>query len=290
MNPDNAQPKPIAPVAPAGGAPAAPAMPAAPVAPATPPAPPAGPAAHAIPAGGKKIQVNSDGSYDPNLVNPDAFKERILAKYPDGVAKDGTKYADMDAADLTQKISQAYPHGMTEDGVPYVAFTDPGAKGGQTDALAGHPILKGVTDFLGMSGLSKGLTQAIYLNFTKDGQQLSSDLKSGKISYDDFNNAIGGLAKPNEVIGSAMQTASDVAIPSEAGSWVQQALKWAGVGALSGAGSAIEQGKSPAPTPAHLSACEPMNPLRWYGNVNAVCMTIRSGPRLSVSQDRRSRY
>ena len=198
------------------------------------------------PAATSIIKPNPDGSYDRNIVNPDAFKQRIVQAHPGGTSSDGTPYANIDAKELVQRAVKANPHGITKDGIPYVAFTDPGAMTGPTDTLAGHPILKGTSDFLGTSGLGKGITQAIYLNFTKEGKQLAQDLKDGKISYDDFNNAIGGLAKPEEVVGSAMQTASDVIIPSGTGSWLSQALKWAGVGALSGAGSAVEQGKGAA--------------------------------------------
>lgn len=204
-------------------------------------APAAAPAATSVP----QIKMNPDGSYDRNIVNPEAFKSMVVKAYPTGVASDGTRYADMNANDLVAKMIAKYPHGVTQAGVPYVAYQDLGAAKGPTDTFAGHPILKGISDFLGTTNLGKGITQAIYLNLDPQGRQLVQDMKDGKISYEDLSNAVGGLVTPNQVAGSAMQTASDAIVPSGGGSFLEQALKWAGVGALSGAGSAVEQGQSP---------------------------------------------
>ncbi len=54
-----------------------------------------------------------------NAINPDTFKALIVAKYPNGVAKDGTPYTKMDATVLTQKIVNAFPNGVTNAGVKY---------------------------------------------------------------------------------------------------------------------------------------------------------------------------
>lgn len=61
----------------------------------------------------------------PQSNGPDAFKALIVAKYPNGVATDGTKYADMSAQALTQKIVSKYPNGVTNDGRKYADFLTP---------------------------------------------------------------------------------------------------------------------------------------------------------------------
>lgn len=77
--------------------------------------------------------------------------------------------------------------------------------------LAGHPVLKALGDFTGTTGLGKGISQAIFLNFTPEGKQTLSDLQSGKITKQQFDNIVGGgLATNKEVLGSAAQTALTV--------------------------------------------------------------------------------
>lgn len=220
-------------------APKPPAVPAAPAMPAAPAAPAAAPAAPSVP----QIKPMANGSYNRAIVNPEAFKSMIVKKYPDGVSADGTRYADMNANDLVGKMVQKYPHGMTDAGVPYVAYQDIGAAAGPSDPYAGNPIMKGVSDFLGTTGLGKGLMQAIFLNFTPEGQDLQKRVQSGEMSYEDLSNVVGGIEEPHQVVGSAAQTLADVALPSGTGSWLAEALKWAGVGALSGGGAAVESGK-----------------------------------------------
>lgn len=65
-------------------------------------------------------------------ITPEAFKQRIIQKYPNGVASDGRRYADIDATELTQKIVTKYPNAVTNDGIPYKSFL-----GGQTSAASG---------------------------------------------------------------------------------------------------------------------------------------------------------
>lgn len=77
----------------------------------------------------------------PQQTNPDAFKALIVAKYPDGVASDGTKYADMSAQDLTQKIVSKFPDGVTNDGRKYSDFMPPQP----TTGSAGQPLLPNST-------------------------------------------------------------------------------------------------------------------------------------------------
>lgn len=59
---------------------------------------------------------------NPQDTTPEAFKQRILSKYPNGVSADGRKYADMDATELTQKIVQKFPNAKTNDGIEYKSF------------------------------------------------------------------------------------------------------------------------------------------------------------------------
>lgn len=58
----------------------------------------------------------------PNDLTPEAFKQRIVTKYPDGVASDGRRYSDMEASELTQKIVDKFPDGVTADGHRYADF------------------------------------------------------------------------------------------------------------------------------------------------------------------------
>lgn len=47
------------------------------------------------------------------------FKNKILAKYPNGVTNDGRRYADIPAAELTKMIADKFPNGVTNEWVPY---------------------------------------------------------------------------------------------------------------------------------------------------------------------------
>lgn len=52
-------------------------------------------------------------------LSPEAFKQKIVAKHPGGVASDGTPYASMEAGDLVQRVVDKYPDGTTADGHKY---------------------------------------------------------------------------------------------------------------------------------------------------------------------------
>src|SRR5947207_2481846 len=81
------------------------------------------------------------------------------------------------------------------------------SQGPDTSFLGGHPILKGVSDFLGLTGLGKGISQAIFFNLTPEGRWINDQLKQGKISPDELNYITGGgVATNKEVLGSAAQT------------------------------------------------------------------------------------
>lgn len=93
-------------------------------------------------------------------------------------------------------LSQAQSAGFTPTSNPDNSF------------MGAHPVLKAIGNFTGVNGLAKGLSQAIFLNLTPEGKQTLSDLQSGKITLDQFNNIVGGgLATSQEVLGSAGQTA-----------------------------------------------------------------------------------
>lgn len=82
-----------------------------------------------------------------------------------------------------------------------------------TGFLSGHPILKGISDLVGTTGLGKGISQSIFLNFTPEGKQALSNLSSGKITQQQFNDITGGpIASNKEVLGSAAQVALNVGL------------------------------------------------------------------------------
>jgi len=49
----------------------------------------------------------------------DDFKNKILAKYPNGVTNDGRRYADIPPAELTKMIADKFPEWVTNEWVPY---------------------------------------------------------------------------------------------------------------------------------------------------------------------------
>lgn len=80
-------------------------------------------------------------------LTPDAFKQRIVSKYPDGKANDGTPYAQMDATELTKRIVQKYPDGTTNDGHKYSDFLQPSTPTPDTSAQPKHGLLRNIADF-----------------------------------------------------------------------------------------------------------------------------------------------
>lgn len=105
------------------------------------------------------------------------------------------------------------------------------APGEDTSFLAGHPILKTLGYITGLNGLGKGISQAIFLNFTPEGKQTLQMLQDGKITPEEFDSIVGGgIATPNEVLGSSAQTATNLALLGESGPAMQ------GIRSLFGAG------------------------------------------------------
>lgn len=94
----------------------------------------------------------------PLQTNPDSFKAMIVGKYPDGIASDGKRYADIPARTLTAKIVQKFPQGVTNDGRKYKDFLTP--------TYIGQDLVKGTTDEIsgafqgGVNKFKEGLGEA----------------------------------------------------------------------------------------------------------------------------------
>lgn len=58
-----------------------------------------------------------NATYDES--SPEAFKNSIVEKHPDGIASDGRAYKDIPAYEITKMIVDKYPEGVTNAGVPY---------------------------------------------------------------------------------------------------------------------------------------------------------------------------
>lgn len=78
--------------------------------------------------------------------------------------------------------------------------------------LKDSPILKGISDIVGTTGLGKGLSQALFLHTTPEGKDVQKMLEEGKISFDEFNDILGGLATPQEILGSSAQIATNIGL------------------------------------------------------------------------------
>lgn len=104
-------------------------------------------------------------------------------------------------------------------------------------------------DFLGMGGLAKGIRQAAFLNFDPSGKDLVKRLRDGSLTQEEFDYAIGGLASPKEVIGSAAQTGLNIATagmgvskaPTALGRIAGNTARSAAIGGGLSAGSALER-------------------------------------------------
>ena len=82
--------------------------------------------------------------------------------------------------------------------------------------LESHPNLRAISDFTGTTKLGKGISQSLFLNFTKNGKDILQQYNDGKISEEDFNKIIGGpIATNKEVLGSAANTAANIALFGE---------------------------------------------------------------------------
>lgn len=108
--------------------------------------------------------------------------------------------------------------------------------------LEGHGVLKGISDFIGTTGLGKGLAQGIFLKFTPEGKDILKRIENGEMQYSDLENIIGKGVTNKEIIGSGIQTAASFtglgkALPSIAG----RIGVGTAVGTGIGAGGALQQ-------------------------------------------------
>jgi len=158
------------------------------------------------------------------------FGKQIKNKYP--------QYSDLPDSDLGQKMLSKYPQ--------YQELLNQNNASEKTDTfLTGHSILRGISDFLGLTGLAKGASQAIFLNFTKEGKDIQKMMEEGKITPDEYDKILGGgLATGGEVAGSGIKTATTIlGMGKPATTALGRIGVGAGIGAGYGAGSAIEQEK-----------------------------------------------
>lgn len=155
------------------------------------------------------------------------FGQQIKSKYP--------QYKDIPDNELGQKMLTKYPQYQN-----IITTAEPK----KIDTfLSGHSILKGINDLIGTTGLAKGATQAIFLNFTKEGKDIQRMLDEGKITPEEYDSIIGGgLATPKEVIGSAVKTATTIGgLGTPAKTAVGRIATGTAIGAGYGLGEGIEK-------------------------------------------------
>ena len=101
-----------------------------------------------------------------------------------------------------------FPQSQTQTQTPEIPAPEVKKEG----FLSNHPIIKGVADATGVTGLGKGISQAIFFK-TKEGKEIQKLFDEGKISLDEYNKIIGGgVASGGEIFGSGAQTAATIAM------------------------------------------------------------------------------
>lgn len=158
------------------------------------------------------------------------FGQTIKQKYP--------QYSDIADAELGEKMLTKYPQ--------YQDLVKQDVAGEKVGGfLEGQRVLKGINDLIGTTGLAKGITQGIFLKFTPEGKDLLNQVAEGKITQEDVEKIIGKTATTKEILGSAIQTGATAiaATVPVAGSILGKAAQFGGIGALSGAGGALERGE-----------------------------------------------
>ena len=119
------------------------------------------------------------------------FGKTIKAKYP--------QYNDLPDADLGQRMLAKYPQ--------YKDLVKGPPASPKADAfLAGHPVLKGISDFVGTTNLGKGIAQGIFLKFTPEGKNLLKLMGQGQVKQEEIEDIIGKAPTTKQIIGSALQT------------------------------------------------------------------------------------
>lgn len=188
-------------------------------------------------------------------LTPEAFKQMILAKHPNGIASDGMSYAQMDAMDLTQKIVSKYPNGVTNDGHKYSDYlAAPTAQSNDNGGLFGT-IFNGAKT-VGQAILNPAVSLGTHLGQATAGATANI---AGAIGDTDLQNKINtrynalpstqntalggdvsklqpGLTGAEQLTGDVVQNAA-FAIPGEG------VLGAIGSGVALGAGSAASQGQ-----------------------------------------------
>ena len=117
--------------------------------------------------------------------------------------------------------------------------------------LKGHPVLKGISDIVGTTGLGRGIAQGIFLKFTPEGKELLRQVSEGKLKQKDVENVIGKTATTKEILGSAAQTATTIATaglgaakaPTAIGRIAETGVKLGGISAISGGARAFGEDK-----------------------------------------------
>lgn len=56
------------------------------------------------------------------MPNPTEFKQLLISKYPNGVAADGRRYADIPDEEITKMVVNKYPDGVTSAGIKYADY------------------------------------------------------------------------------------------------------------------------------------------------------------------------
>lgn len=182
--------------------------------------------------------------YD-NMATPkmtiEEFGKRVREKYP--------QYNDLSDFDIGQRVLNKYPQYQDLVATSSAEISTPK----KATFLSNRPTLKGIGDFLGLTGLAKGAAQVLYFK-TKEGRELLERAQRGEITPEELEYTSGGLATPGEVIGSGIQTIGTIGLAGAGRAVGQTALKRifkSGVqtgiasGIISG-GKAIEEGRSAA--------------------------------------------
>jgi len=71
-------------------------------------------------------------------------------------------------------------------------------------------FLRTAGDFLGTSGMARGITQGIFLR-TPEGKAILKDIEEGKSTYEDLTKLTGKPSTPKQVVGSALQMGTSYA-------------------------------------------------------------------------------
>lgn len=169
-------------------------------------------------------------------LTPENFKSRIVSKYPNGVASDGTPYSQIDATDLTKRMVSKYPDGVTNDGHKYSDFLPPVQ---QTPAPAPQSFLSKVGN--GAIGLLNDIEKP-FIGLASTPVQLLAKITGQPDPFKEhpipgFN----GTTVPSSELGVEQKLGDAAQVGSYflPGEGVAGAI---GMGALQGAGSAMSRG------------------------------------------------